>query len=271
MHKLRSGLNANTKKKLLLGEGAIFKNFIVGTDTYESAKAAGKLLGATQGGSTFTATATVRNIEVDGIPGVVADLEEIDRWDVTLETTFLEVTVDTIKAALGAATSTHADGYTKISGRSDFDNTDYFTNITFVGSMSGSDAPIILQIKNAIGDGNLQMQIQNGDEGKVPVKFQGRYTIETLSAVPFDIYYPDIMQASAYRVTVEEGESTTVTITGYDTSITATPGNAKATASVSGGTITIAGVTDGECVIAVADAATDPNRLNITVTVTDPA
>lgn len=271
MHKLRSGLNANTKKKLLLGEGAIFKNFVVGTDTYESAREAGKLLGATQGGSTFTATANVRNIEVDGIPGVVADLEEIDSWEVTLETTFLEVTVDTIKAALGAAKSSHADGYSHIEGKLDFENTDYFTNITFVGSMSGSDAPIILQIRNAIGDGNLQMQIQNGNEGKVPVKFQGRYTIETLSDVPFDIWYPDIMQASSYRVTVEEGDSATVTITGYDTAITATPSNAKATASVSSGTITIAGVTDGECVIAVADSASPANELAIVVTVTDPA
>jgi hypothetical protein len=271
MHKLRSGLNANTKKKLLLGEGAIFKNFVVGTDTYESARAAGKLLGATQGGSTFTATASVRNIEVDGIPGVVADLEEIDSWEVTLETTFLEVTVETIKAALGAAKSTHADGYTHIEGKLDFDTTDYFTNITFVGSMSGSDAPIILQLRNAIGDGNLQMQIQNGNEGKVPVKFQGRYTIETLSDVPFDIYYPDIMQASKYRVTVEEGATVTVNITGYDTAITATPSNAKATANVSSGTITIAGVADGECIVEVEDEATEPNTLAIVVTVVDPA
>lgn len=269
MHKLRSGLNANTKKKLLLGEGAIFKNFVVGTDTYESARAAGKLLGATQGGSTFTATATVRQIEVDGIPGMVQDLEEIDRWDVTLETNFLEVTVDTIKAALGAAKSSNADGYTHIEGRADFESSDYFTNITFVGSMSGSDAPIILQIKNAIGDGNFSVNIQNGNEGKVPVKFQGHYTIETLSAPPFDIYYPDIMQADKYKVTVADGNTATVTITGYDTSITATSSSlAVASTSVSNGTITITGVDPGDATITVTDQASPANTLTIAVKVT---
>lgn len=268
MHKLRSGLNADTKKHLMLGEGAIFKNFVVGTDTYESARAAGKLLGACQGGSTFNAVAQVRQIEVDGIPGKVADLEEIDSWDVSLQTTFLEVTADTIKAALGAASSTHADGYTHITGRNDFVAADYVTNITFVGSMSGSEAPIILQVKNAIGDGNLSINVQNNNEAKVPCTFQGRYTIETLSAPPFDIYYPDIMQASKYSVTVADNASTTVTITGYDTSITATSSDTtKATTSVSGGTITITGEAAGTATITVTDHA--GNTLTIAVTVTE--
>ena len=270
MHKLRSGLNANTKKHLMLGEGAIFKNFIVGTDTYESAKAAGKLLGACQGGSTFTATAQVREISVDGIPGQVADLEEIDRWDVSLQTTFLEVTADTLKAALGAATSTHADGYTKIEGRTDFVSADYVQNITFVGSMSGSDAPIILQVKNAIGNGNLSLNVQNGAEATVPCTFNGRNTIDTLSAPPFAIYYPDIMQASSYNVTVKDNATATVTVTGYDTSITATPASsAVATASVSNGTITITGEGVGTTTITVTDAASPANTLTINVTVTE--
>lgn len=271
MHKLRSGLNANTKKKLLLGEGALFKNFIVGTDTYESAKASGKLLGATQGGSTFTATATVRQIKVDGIPGAVADLEEIDRWDVTLDTSFLEVTVENIKAALGAAKSSHANGYTHIEGRSDFDVTDYFDNITFVGSMSGSEAPIILQIRNAIGSGQLQLQIQNGDESKVPVTFNGRYKIETLSDAPFDIWYPDIMQASSYNVSVEESDTEDVTVTGYTGTITATSSDSTvATASVSNGTVTITGGDAGTAVITLTDTATPTaNTLQIAVTVTE--
>lgn len=268
MHRLRSGLNANTKKKLVLGEGAIFKNFVVGTDTYESAKAAGKLLGATQGGSTFTANATVRAIAVDGIPGTVADLEAIDSWEVSLETTFLEVTVDTIKAALGAASSTHADGYTHIEGRTDFASADYFDNITFVGSMSGSEAPIILQVKNAIGNGQFSINVQNGDEAKVPVTFQGRYTIDTLSAPPFDIWYPDIMQASSYTVSVAEGATSDVTITGYVTSISATSSAvAKASVAVNAGTVTISGVDAGSATITVTDA--DSNSLTIAVTVTE--
>lgn len=193
MHKNRTGYTSNTKKRFVLGEGAIFKNFVVGTDTYESAKTAGKLLGATQGGSTFTAKANIRNIEIDGIAGKVTDLDEIDSWDVSLETTFIETSVATICAALGAATTdaTAVDDYTKIVGKTDFASSDYFTNIVFVGSMSGSDDPIILEIKNAIGNGELSINIKNNDEGKIPVTFEGRYSIETLGSVPFAIWVPD--------------------------------------------------------------------------------
>ena len=45
-----SGFSAGTSNKLMLDAGAFFKNFAVGTDTYATAKAAGKLIGATQGG-----------------------------------------------------------------------------------------------------------------------------------------------------------------------------------------------------------------------------
>lgn len=267
MHRLRSGLNANTKKHLLLGEGAIFKNFEVGVDTYESAKAAGKLLGACQGGSTFNAVANVRQIAVDGIPGNVADLEEIDSWDVSLETTFLEVTAQTIMAALGAAKGTYSDGYTKIEGKLDFASSDYFDNITFVGSLSGTNTPIILQVLNAIGNGNLSLNIQNGDEAKVPCTFQGRYRIETLTDVPFAIYYPDIMQASTDTITVAKNSTGTVTVTGYKTSLTCTSSDStKATASAVGGTVTVSGVAAGKADITVTDA--DSNSLVIKATVT---
>jgi hypothetical protein len=203
MHKLRTGYTANTKKSFVLGEGAIFKNFVVGTDTYASAIAAGKLLGATQGGSTFNARANVRNIEIDGIAGKVTDLDEIDSWEVSLQTTFIETTVTTIQAALGAtsADTSAVNGYTKITPDNDFESSDYFTNIAFVGSMSGSDDPIVLVVKNAIGTGELSINIKNNDEGKVPCTFEGRYSIATLSAAPFEIWVPDVPSDTSSNTT----------------------------------------------------------------------
>ena len=41
-----SGYTSETPKSLLLDAGAFFKNFYVGTDTFESAVTAGKLIGA---------------------------------------------------------------------------------------------------------------------------------------------------------------------------------------------------------------------------------
>lgn len=44
------------------------KDFIPGTDTYESAKTAGKLLGATTGGGEFKAAKVGHYSQVDGAP-----------------------------------------------------------------------------------------------------------------------------------------------------------------------------------------------------------
>jgi hypothetical protein len=267
MHRNRSGLTQVTKQKFMLGEGAIFKNWVQGTDTFESAIAAGKCLGATQGGSTFVAKANVRNIEVDGISGKVTDLDEIDSWDISLQTNFIEVSPDTICAALGAASKTTAGGYTKIQGNTDFQSSDYFTNIAFVGSMSGTNSPIVLIVKNAIGNGELNIAVKNNDESKVPCTFEGRYSVATLGTVPFEIYSPDIIQASNYNVSVAKNSTATVTVTGYQTSISAVSSNtAKATVSVSSSTVTISGVAAGECKVTITDAAGNSTVVDVTVT-----
>lgn len=103
MGKLKSGYSQKTKDNLLTGAGAYFKNFTVGTDTYESAKTSGKLLGATRGGGSFKAVATVRQIEVDGAPTRTVGLETIDEWETSMSMNLLETTKDTLQLALGAA------------------------------------------------------------------------------------------------------------------------------------------------------------------------
>ena len=48
-----SGFTTETAQSLLLNAGAFFKNFDPATDTFDSAVAAGKLIGATKGGGEF--------------------------------------------------------------------------------------------------------------------------------------------------------------------------------------------------------------------------
>ena len=57
--KKMTGYTESTMINRQTGAGAYFKNFNVETDTFSSAVAAGKLLGATQGGGTFTAKPTI--------------------------------------------------------------------------------------------------------------------------------------------------------------------------------------------------------------------
>ena len=122
-----TGFTEETAKNLLLDSGAYFKNYEVGKDTFETAVAAGKLLGATKGGGEFSATPTVRKVEVDGVRGRAKGLERLDEWDVYINANVLEVTKDTLVYALGAAKVDDAtvEKYTVISGKNEIELTDH--------------------------------------------------------------------------------------------------------------------------------------------------
>lgn len=191
--KTYTGLTTKTKKHLLLGAGAFFKNFLVGTDTYESAVAGNKLLGATQGGGSFSAVATFRQIPVDGAVGDIKDLEDIERWDVTMSATMLEVTKDTVALALGSATittMTGTDPYNKIVGNNGLSSGD-FTNITWCGCLLGETKPMLIQIDNALCTNGLNLTVTDGEEGKIALEFHGFYDAVDTGAqpvAPFSIY-----------------------------------------------------------------------------------
>ena len=191
--KTYTGLTTKTKKHLLLGAGAFFKNFLVGTDTYESAVAGGKLIGATQGGGEFNAVATLRQIPVDGAVGDIKDLEDIQRWDVSLNATVLEVTKETIKLALGSATITTMTGtnpYYKIVGNNGLASGD-FNNITWVGCLLGETKPMLIQVDNALCTNGLNITFTDGEENKIPMEFKGFYDAVDTGAepvAPFSIY-----------------------------------------------------------------------------------
>lgn len=192
MGKIFSGLTSTTPEKLLLDAGAFFKNFTVGTDTFEDAVTAGKLLGATQGGGTFSAIPTIRNIEVDGSKGSTKGLSVIDEWVVTMISNIKEISEDAIITSLGAATSEDGPtGYRKITGNAEIILTDYIDNITWVGRLSGSEIPVIIQVLNAMSTGGLSLNVAEKAEGVIPITFAGNYDPDLLEDPPFAIYYPD--------------------------------------------------------------------------------
>ena len=191
--KTYTGLTTTTKKHLLLGAGAFFKNFLVGTDTYASAVAGGKLIGATQGGGEFSAVATFRQIPVDGAVGDIKDLEDIERWDVSMTANVLEISKDTIQLALGSATittMTGTDPYKKIVGNNTLASGD-FNNITWCGCLLGETKPMLIQIDNALCTNGLNMTFTDGEEGKISLEFKGFYDAVSTGAepvAPFSIY-----------------------------------------------------------------------------------
>lgn len=193
MGKKISGFTAGTAKRLLLDAGAFFKNYDVATDTFDTAVTAGKLIGATQGGGSFSAVPTVRRIEIDGVKGAAKGLEVIDEWVVTITASVKEVSVDSLRLALATARESTPEapaGYTKITAAPDIAEEDYLDNLTWVGRLSGSDKPVIIIVKNALSTNGLSLTMADKAEAVIPVTVTGHYDAANLDEVPFEIYYP---------------------------------------------------------------------------------
>ena len=187
-----TGYTEKTMENRQTGAGAYFKGYIVETDTFATAVAAGKLLGATQGGGSFSAKPTITPVEVDGVPSSAVGMEEVDGWEVDMTANILEVTADNIKYALGAAIVTAtADGkYQKITGKNTLDPEDYLENVTFLGTVSGFDEPIIIQIYNALAVDGLNINPQDKKSTILTTKFKAHSEFGSLDEAPFAIFVP---------------------------------------------------------------------------------
>lgn len=185
-----TGLTSATPNNLLLDAGAFFKNFTVGTDTPETASA--KLLGATDGGGTFSVVPTVRQISVDGGKQNVKELQTVDFWTATMTANLKEHTLENLKLAIGAAkeTSMTAQKYTKVEAKEDFEATDYITNIVWVGKIKGKSKPVIIELKNALSINGLNLTFADKNEATIPVTLTANYDLSDMDASPFAIYYP---------------------------------------------------------------------------------
>jgi len=182
------GLTTGTPDNLLLGAGAFYKNWVAGTDT--PATAAAKLLGATDGGGSFSAVPAIRQVSVDGAPGPVKGLEVIDGWTATLTANVKEVTAANLELAVANfTTSTVTDG-TKITTGHDIEDTDYATNIAWVGSVSGQTKPVIIILKNALSMNGISINFTDKNEAVLPLTLTAHYDLGDLETPPFEIIYP---------------------------------------------------------------------------------
>lgn len=190
-----TGFNANTAKKLLLDAGAFVKDFEPATDTWDTIKDT-KVIGATQGGGSFSAVPTIRRIEIDGVKGAAKGLEALDEWVVTITANVKEVSADTLALALASSKTTPTvaapEGYNKITANNEIALTDYLTNIAWIGKLSGSDKPVIIVVKNALCTNGLSLTMADKAEGVIALTFTGHYDPAALDSPPFEIYYPEV-------------------------------------------------------------------------------
>lgn len=188
-----SGFTEKTPEKLLLDAGAFVKNYVAG-ESFEEIKAAGRIIGATQGGGEFSAKPNVRQVPVDGVMGRAKGLELIDGWEAYIKATILEITPETFALSLGAADLSEVDGgeYQKITARDDIKDADYVENIAWIGNLSGSQKPVILIIKNPLALDGITLTPQDKNEAKLAVTAYAHYSPDDLETPPFEILYPKV-------------------------------------------------------------------------------
>jgi hypothetical protein len=192
--KTYSGVSDKTPKNLLLGTGCFFVGFDVNTDTYESAKA--KLLGATSGGGKFVFKPTFRQPKVDGLKSPMKGMKFLESWEVTMGAGMLELKEEVLKNALAVCkcttTTINTKNYTKIEGSNVLEDSMYLDNLTWIGTLSGSDEPVIIQVFNALNEDGISLEPKDSDDIVCELNFVGHSTTATLDKPPFAIYYPTI-------------------------------------------------------------------------------
>lgn len=180
-----------------LGAGAFFRDFEYGVDTYETAKASGKCLGATKGGGNFSAIPAYNYIEFDG----VGKQPELSEWKVTLTANVAEQTQHVIMTALGAAhIETSVDGkYDIIRAKQMLDIEDFISNLTWIGKRKDTDLPIIIQIFNAISTSGLKIDFKPSDQSVIEMTFEASVSADGEAPddekyAPFKYFSPKTIQ-----------------------------------------------------------------------------
>ena len=178
-----------TAKNLVLDAGVVYLNY---------GEAGERVLGATAGGNTFLIEREIREIAVDGAKGKVKGLRRLITENAALTVRLKEMSADNIRAALaGTAKTDHPDTPGKthdaVQPTGDVDETEYFTNVALVATVSGTTTPCVVVLNNALGDGNLEVNLLDKEEMVIEVTFSAHYDPNDLASPIYAIRYPVVV------------------------------------------------------------------------------
>ena len=183
------GITADTYKKFQIDAGEVYFGFT-------NFATPGTLMGATRGGSTFTLEQEVRDMEVDGARGPMKESRRITMVKASLTCNFIEHTTESLKRAIVGATSAVFEvNHDKITRALTIDNAaDYIDTVAILGDVSGDANGMGIVLKNAIADGNFELNMVDKDEGVVAVTFTAHFDPAVVGAKddsePWEILWP---------------------------------------------------------------------------------
>lgn len=179
----RHGITKKTAENLIVDVGAVYLNYGIADKE--------RLWGATSGGASFEVEQEVKEVEADGARGKVMGLRRKVTENATLTINALEHSAENFHAALpGSILEEMPDGGKKIRSGVHIKLEDYHENIALVGTLSGSQDPIVIILNNALADDNLSLETEDKNEAVPEIVFSAHYDPENLEGPIYEIHYP---------------------------------------------------------------------------------
>lgn len=194
---MTTGIHSATFTNLQLNAGAFIRGLdYAGLSTVEALKAniaerleGGEgLLGMTQGGGTFVAQPTIRNIEGDGLRAPFVGGSVNDGWTVKMTGTMKEITPENFQMTLISA-DVKTEGYKRtITARTTIKESDYIESLCWVG-----DTPqgfIVIALENVLNTNGATMTFADKGEGTIPFEFHAHQSDPVdQETAPFQIIF----------------------------------------------------------------------------------
>lgn len=178
----------NTFETIQINAGVLLSEFDPTSPTVTDAK----ILGATTGGITFTATPTYSDYgeDIDNCPKNTKELKKLDDWDIKCSGTFVTVSAALAGQLAAAADVTVASG--KITPRRDIALTD-FKDLWLVGDYSDKNGEtnggfVAIKMMNTLSTGGFQLKTSDKAKGQFAFEFTAHFSMDAQDTVPFEIY-----------------------------------------------------------------------------------
>ncbi len=192
----KTGYTEKTSKNYLINAATVYTDV-----TYtEGAGFTGTLHGATSGGVTLTIEQAYRDIEVDGTSHKkVKNNKVLEAANAYITANLKEITAESIKQSLNGAIKDAAageapTGYKVVTTKRYLEDGDYIGNMAVVGTLSGTNEPVIAILDNVISTGGLELATEDNNEAIIEQTFEAHATVEQLDAdeFPWKILFPTV-------------------------------------------------------------------------------
>lgn len=192
----KTGYSDNTSKSYIINAATVYTDV-----TYaEGAGFTGTLHGATAGGVTLTIETTYRDIEVDGTSHMkVKGNKVLEAATATITTNVKEITAETIRKSLNGTleeveVGEGPAGYKVVRSKRFVEDTDYTNNMAVVGTLSGTNEPVIAILDNVLCTSGFEGATEDNSEMVIEQVYEAHATVEQLDAdeFPWQILYPNV-------------------------------------------------------------------------------